>query len=56
MGLPRIWHCNNEADDGDIECNITAPEIVEQEVQVHLQDGEFEDIPEEEWAKLIAVT
>jgi hypothetical protein len=56
MGLPCIWHCNNEADNGDIKYNITAPEMVDQEVQVHSQDGEFEDIPKEEWAKLIAVT
>jgi hypothetical protein len=48
MGLPRIWHRNDEADDGDIECNITAPEMVDQEVQVHSQDSEFKDIPEEE--------
>jgi hypothetical protein len=38
IGLPRIWQ-RDEDYDCDIECNITARQIVDKEIQVNLQDS-----------------
>ena len=56
MGLPRVWQRDDNNEDGDIECNITAPEIGEEALKdlEPVTDGEFEDINEIEWANIIA--
>jgi hypothetical protein len=57
MSLPCVWQRDDENEDGDIECNITALEIVEEAlkepIQVQSQDSEFEGINEVEWANII---
>ena len=56
MGLPQVW----QPDDTEIECNLTAPAIEEAAredgIQIHSQEGEFEDIDEDEWAQIVAMS